>query len=675
MSFLAPIPALIAAAITLPALLILYFLKLRRRPIRVSSTLLWQQATHDLQVNVPFRWIRPTLMLLLHLLILACLLVALARPAVNMDAAPPAQVIFLIDASASMSATDMEQPRLVIAKQRALRTLDNLARGGQSTAVSIIAFAAEPRALTSFSIDRSAARAAINAIEPTDQPADLHAALRLAGTMLAGDADETGERQRGQVILFSDGVFAETTGYTLANAEFRYERIAPAPPVSDDDVPQAALAADNLGIVALSARRDWDDPGLIRIFARVQNALDQQLATTVLLLLDGREMQRRTLTIPAAVHSEDQSRPIAGSASVTFELATRESGIATVVLARDDILAADNSASVVLRAATKPRILLVVPDVDIEPTQPNLAWILTGILEEMELPYRRTSASAFNADIASREPLRADLILFDRVAPASLPPAPSISFGAGLPLDGMEITQPQTPQGTYFLSWQRTHPLLRHVSLDSIYIARPLELRITNTDQIASLARGRGGPLIALADGPGPRRVVVAFELAYSNWPTHFGFPIFIASAIDYLTLRGEDHSAASIRTSQPVRLALSGGGRLTLDGPRRLSVDVPAPRELEAGAPIEVSLGILDRAGIYRVGGEVPGAPPAIAVNLLSETESALAGAPALRVAGQSVAATADDAGPREVWHWFIAIALLLLAIEWFLSAWYMRA
>ena len=40
MTFLSPIPALIAAAITVPALLFFYFLKLRRRPVRVSTATL-----------------------------------------------------------------------------------------------------------------------------------------------------------------------------------------------------------------------------------------------------------------------------------------------------------------------------------------------------------------------------------------------------------------------------------------------------------------------------------------------------------------------------------------------------------------------------------------------------------------------------------------------------------
>ncbi|MFY7874007.1 MAG: dihydroxy-acid dehydratase, partial [Pirellula sp.] len=55
----------------LPLLLALYLLKLRRRPLRVVSTLFWPRASEDAQVNVPLRWLRPSWLLLLHLLALA----------------------------------------------------------------------------------------------------------------------------------------------------------------------------------------------------------------------------------------------------------------------------------------------------------------------------------------------------------------------------------------------------------------------------------------------------------------------------------------------------------------------------------------------------------------------------------------------------------------------------
>jgi Aerotolerance regulator N-terminal len=51
MTWATPTLAALVAAIAIPALIILYFLKLRRIPREVSSTLLWKKAIQDLQAN------------------------------------------------------------------------------------------------------------------------------------------------------------------------------------------------------------------------------------------------------------------------------------------------------------------------------------------------------------------------------------------------------------------------------------------------------------------------------------------------------------------------------------------------------------------------------------------------------------------------------------------------
>src|SRR6476661_8478371 len=100
-SFLNIWPAAIAAAISIPALLILYFLKLRRREMPVSSTLLWKKAIQDLQVNAPFQKLRRNLLLLLQLLLLLLLVLALARPVTHFTPGAGKSTVILIDRSAS----------------------------------------------------------------------------------------------------------------------------------------------------------------------------------------------------------------------------------------------------------------------------------------------------------------------------------------------------------------------------------------------------------------------------------------------------------------------------------------------------------------------------------------------------------------------------------------------
>src|SRR5438270_12010941 len=105
-SFINPWTGLIAAGLSISALLVLYFLKLRRREMLVSSTILWKKAVQDLQVNAPFQRLRRNLLLLLQLLILLFLLLALSRPVTHFTPGAGKISVILIDRSASMGARD-----------------------------------------------------------------------------------------------------------------------------------------------------------------------------------------------------------------------------------------------------------------------------------------------------------------------------------------------------------------------------------------------------------------------------------------------------------------------------------------------------------------------------------------------------------------------------------------
>src|SRR5687768_2891085 len=125
-SILNPWTALAAAGVVIPSLLLLYFLKLRRKELPIASTLLWKKSVQDLQVNAPFQRLRRNLLLFLQLAALLALLFALARPVSFHNGSSADSTLLLIDRSASMAATDIKgRSRLEEAKRIATDRIES----------------------------------------------------------------------------------------------------------------------------------------------------------------------------------------------------------------------------------------------------------------------------------------------------------------------------------------------------------------------------------------------------------------------------------------------------------------------------------------------------------------------------------------------------------------------
>src|SRR5436190_23887816 len=177
-TFLNPWFAAAAAAVAVPLLLVLYFLKLRRREMPVSSTLLWKKAIQDLQVNAPFQKLRRNLLLLLQMLLLLLLALALARPVVNFTPGAGKLTAILIDRSASMQAADVNgHTRLEEAKRRAKALADTIDRGASAM---VIAFDDSAETVQPFTQDVVALKSAIDSIQPTDRKTRLKLGYQLA---------------------------------------------------------------------------------------------------------------------------------------------------------------------------------------------------------------------------------------------------------------------------------------------------------------------------------------------------------------------------------------------------------------------------------------------------------------------------------------------------------------
>jgi len=354
-----------------------------------------------------------------------------------------------------------------------------------------------------------------------------------------------------------------------------------------------------------------------------------------------------------------------------------EAGVLTVLLPGDDGLAADDSASLWLRSAGRPRVLMVIPDGElVDADSPGPVILISAVLEAMDLGSLRIVRLARFEQLVTQRELPFDAIVFDRVAPSTPPPVASLHFGPPPPI----ITGPRPLravaagqiQGTRVISWRRTHPIMRDVALDQLAVAEPL---ISRPDSGASaggftvLASGKDGPLIVALEGQQHRRIWVGFEPAKSNWPKLVSFPLFIAEAVDFLSMRGSRDAAEGIRAGDIATLSL---------GEPRRRVRVVGPQgdyDLATSTPTtRPAIGPIERAGVYVFEEARVSDQRAIAVNVASEIESrigvrsqlpaSLGGLP------EAQARTARSGGERELWPWFLLAGFAVLTLEWFLSA-----
>ena len=189
MSFL--VPAALGFLALVPVIVLFYILRARHQQQRVPSTSFWRQITSDLEGRPSRRIPLLSLLLLLQILVVAALALALARPAVV--GGERAHLILVLDAAASMQATDVAPSRFEEAKRQARALVDGLKAGD---GVTLIRAARSPSILdTSTEPERSSLLNALAAATPSSGASDMVSAIALASS-LAGIAARRSERDR-----------------------------------------------------------------------------------------------------------------------------------------------------------------------------------------------------------------------------------------------------------------------------------------------------------------------------------------------------------------------------------------------------------------------------------------------------------------------------------------------
>ena len=267
----------------------LYFLKLRRRPVQVPSTLLWRRSLEDLHVNSLFQRLRRNLLLFLQLLAVLLAMLALAGPRIKGTVGQGERYVLAIDNSASMSATDVAPTRLDEGQGGGEegRRRDGVGRPGDGHRV----LRPGPGRLELHGQPQPAAPA--DRRDRADRGDDL-APRGAPGRRRAGqplEADRRGGRRHvGRHAQAEDlhrrrlprrrGV---QPGQPRARGRRDRRRRPPPSPEGADAAAKAEARAkppsNNVAILALQTRRNEEKPDIYQVFGRVHNYRAEDVET------------------------------------------------------------------------------------------------------------------------------------------------------------------------------------------------------------------------------------------------------------------------------------------------------------------------------------------------------------------------------------------------------------
>ncbi|GIW95580.1 MAG: lipoprotein [Pirellulaceae bacterium] len=628
------------------AIILLYFLKLRRLPVEVPSTYLWSRTLEDLHVNSLWQRLRQSLLLFLQILFACLLIVALLRPGWKGSRLEGERFIIVLDTSASMQATDIRPSRLEDAKRQAIEFVDSLSPG--QTAM-LITTSDQSRVEQPYTDNRALLRSRIRAVEATYRTSDLEEALRYASGLANPGRSATDptdvpapEPMPATMLIFSDGGYERVPSIFLGNLTPKY-------------IPMGQPQPDNVAIVAFAAERGIDDPLQIELYGRLENFSDVDVQANAVLYVNGKLQDAKRLQIEAG-----------GVRGVEFSLRQVEAGYVELRWERDDDLLLDNRAFAAINPPRRARVLLVTAGN--EPLELALTTSQAQLVAELRIEdpqflksdqYRRAAAAS-----------QWDLIIYDRCAPDEAPAANTVWFGS-LPPDPRWKANPldRPPQ---IIDLDRAHPVMQLVEVTDLLIVEGHGLEIPPGGR--ALLDGDSGPLCVIAPREAYEDLVIGFSLfrtednrtvPNTNWPIRRSFPIFCMNMLRYLGTGSSAMALPSVRPGQPITLHSA----VPVDA---LYVTAPDGRVWTVGreATGRFVFAQTELPGIYEVreskGGPVVQRFP---VNLFDRRESNIRPEPQLQFAHTTVAAEPTRTPVRrELWRWIVAVALGVLAFEWYI-------
>ena len=602
-------PSALLALLPLGGIIVLlYLLKLRRREVVVPSVFLWRRSVEDIQANAPLQRLRVNLLLLLQLLALTLLVVGIAAPFVMARLLPNRTVVIVLDASASMRATDVAGSRFEEAVRKASEVASAMTARDE---LALIVCGARPRVAVPLTGERRRVLRALEGLAPTDCPTNLRDGLLLGAGLAARRPDAT-------VFIISDGGFGELPE-PPAGAQVRFLAVG--------------QRCENVAILAFEAARPAGSEHS-QLFLRLHNFGAQARSCDLTIYLDDDVLDARRLQVPGGADRVE-----------TWEADLTEPGLLRAEIAVDDDLPADNVAFTQATPPSARAVLLVGPE--------NLFLEQALVVQPGLQVFRAPSLTAAQAAEAYAQ---YDIVIYDRAGVPAPPDSGAVmTIAAGgwpaLASPGETVEQPTIG------AWEEDHPALRHVNLAAAGIAQARALAPGPDAEV--IARAGDAPMIVALEREDLRGLALGWNLLDSDLPLRVGFPVLLSNLMRWL---GEPAIAGDVRIIRPgdtVRVPVP---------PDATTAEVTDPegrRQRVEPTGGEVAFAGSERVGVYRLvaGGE----QLRWAADLRDAAESDLTPRTELTLGGRATATgEADMTGERHFWPWLAVLALVALLAEW---------
>jgi hypothetical protein len=477
--------------------LVLYILKLRRRVVAVPFSPLWERILRDKEATSLFSKLKRLLSLLLQLALLAALVLALGDPRAAESLIKGRTIVVLIDASASMQATDEAPSRLGLAKVGVKNLIHGLGGADRMLVAQMDAMVTPLGPMTG---DASALERELDGVHATDSRADFPRALRFASDVLRGV-------DKGEIVVVSDGELGEATDASgpvhLGNAKLSYFRIG--------------NSNRNVGVTQFSVRRYPLDKSRYEVMLELTNTGPVPEDVELQLLGDGALVDLTKLRLQPGERLPRFYPQLSGASR------TLEAKIARVDGSHDD-LAADDHAYALLPERRRAKVLVVSAG----NTYLEAALLLDEYLDVTDV------APAAYPDALKKGTW--DAVVFDGATPPEMPKANALYLDPRGPGAPVKVTDALKQPG--FDKLDRKHPVVRFLALDDVNVALGHKL-IPETGEYRFVAAG--------------------FDVRDSDLPLRTAWPLFIINCINWFTDEDTQY-LSSFRTGEVWRIPVAAG-------------------------------------------------------------------------------------------------------------------